>query len=89
MAVDLGLDHRHWRNQAEREVTESPRQLRPPETTNKDDHPTSLVPIEALIEKHIKKKQAKEGGASSNSVSAYNSAYNNAFRATTGLSNLY
>lgn len=35
-----------------------------------------------------KKKQAKEGGASSNSVSAYNSAYNNAFRATTGLSNL-
>jgi solute carrier family 35 protein E1 len=36
-----------------------------------------------------KKKQAKEGGASSNSVSAYNSAYNNAFRATTGLSNLY
>ena len=36
-----------------------------------------------------KKKQAQEGGASSNSVSAYNSAYNNAFRATTGLSNLY
>ena len=36
-----------------------------------------------------KKKQAKEGGASSNSVSAYHSAYNNAFRATTGLSNLY
>ena len=35
-----------------------------------------------------KKKQAKEGGASSNSVSAYNSAYNNVFRATTGLSNL-